>query len=85
MIILVVKKLKYRLLQMLRLMFALAILIILVMQLVNTIKSIQIEEEHFPGGEPVKVEQGVTAHQHQENSFLEKLLDKLGKYHRGDN
>ncbi|MTI79378.1 MAG: hypothetical protein FH758_00640 [Firmicutes bacterium] len=87
MIIIVAKKLKYRMLQALRMMFALAILIILIVQLVSAIRSVEINnelKEEYPGGNPIKVEQDVTTHEHDHESTLDSLLKKLKDYYRGE-
>ncbi|MBM7854700.1 hypothetical protein JOC37_001078 [Desulfohalotomaculum tongense] len=86
MIIIVAKKLRYRVIQVLRMLFALAILIVLVAQLINTIKSAGISKElnnRYPGGSSIKVEQEVITDREEHKNTLDKLLEKLKAYHRG--
>ncbi|WP_031515158.1 hypothetical protein [Desulfofalx alkaliphila] len=87
MIIVVMHKLKRRLLQALRLMFVLAILILLLVQLLNVIKSTAVPgdiKNEQPGGMPVRIENILPVHRHDDNCQGQgDLIDKLKDYYRG--
>ena len=89
MFLLILKKTKNCIMQVLRLLFALSILIILIAQLWGVIKSInlpdKIKDEQHPGGNPMKVEQAVpvaTPEESDENIF-NRFIQNLKDYHRG--
>ncbi len=89
MIIIVLHKVKRRLMQILRMLFALSILVLLAAHLWGVIKSIDLpnhKNEHKPHGNPMKVEQSVPVTQPEEGeeqNFLDYLLQKLTDYHHG--
>ncbi len=93
MFIFILKKTKNGIMQILRLLFALSILIILIAQLWGVIKSInfpdRIKDEQHPSGNPMKVEQAVPAvlpEESDENIFnrlFNRLIENLKDYHRG--
>lgn len=87
MIIVIVHRLKKWLLQALRLSFVLAILIILIIQLLNVINSSRLPgdiKKEQPGGTPVKLENIIPVHRHHDNCEHDHgLLDRLKEYYKG--
>ncbi|MEG6616294.1 hypothetical protein V6C27_07630 [Peptococcaceae bacterium 1198_IL3148] len=90
MFIVVMQKIKDKMMQLLRMLFVLAILIILVVQLWETVKSIDMEDKP-PQGDAVRVElNNISVYgDHQEaekraGDWFNGLLNKLKNYHRGE-
>jgi hypothetical protein len=83
------QKIKNRMMQLLRMLFVLAILIILVAQLLDAIKLINIKNDSLQGGF-VQVESNEPANssasekEMSEDGWFESLLNMLKNYYRGE-